>query len=144
VALSEVLHPVVNAPLPVPDRSTGFPNDPVTEPHMIKSRRQFILTLVPATMAISAAPSVLAAAAPRVDEATDPVAKSLFYSHDASKVDAGKLSDAAKKKYAKDQKCGNCQFFQGKAGEAWGPCPFFNGKQVNANGWCASWNKKLG
>lgn len=138
MALSEVLHPVVNAPLPVPDRSTGFPNDPATEPHMMKSRRQFILTLVPATMAISAAPSVLAAAAPHAEE-TEEAAKKVGYHHDATKVDAKKYPT-----WAKDRKCSGCMLFQGKAGDAWGVCPMIANKQVNANGWCTAWVKKPG
>jgi hypothetical protein len=38
--------------------------------------------------------------------------------------------------------CGNCQFFQGKAGDEYGPCMLFPAKQVHSKGWCASYNKK--
>ena len=52
----------------------------------MNSRRQFIITLVPAALALGAAPAVLAQTA-KADE-NDPVAKSLGYKHDASKVEA--------------------------------------------------------
>jgi len=41
-----------------------------------------------------------------------------------------------------DSKCGNCQQFQGKAGDASGACTIFPGKSVVATGYCMSWVKK--
>ena len=102
----------------------------------MNSRRQFILTLVPAAVAITAAPGVLAADAPHADE-NDAAAKGIGYKHDGSKVDAAKYPT-----YAKDKKCNNCALFQGKATDAWAPCPLLGGKQVAGNGWCSAWNKK--
>ena len=102
----------------------------------MNSRRQFILTLVPAAVAITAAPGVLAADAPHADE-NDAAAKGIGYKHDGSKVDATKYPT-----YAKDKKCNNCALFQGKATDVWAPCPLLGGKQVNGNGWCSAWNKK--
>lgn len=68
---------------------------------------------------------------------SDPQAVSLGYRQDTSKVDKAKFP-----KHEASQKCSNCQFFQGKAGDAWGPCAVFGGKQVSANGWCNSYTKK--
>ncbi len=98
------------------------------------SRRQFIMTIVPAAAALSAATSVRAADAAKVDE-KDPAAVGLGYKHDATKVDAKKYPT-----YKAGSACGNCQFFQGK--DAWGVCPLLGGKQVNAKGWCSAWAKK--
>jgi High potential iron-sulfur protein len=111
--------------------------DPDIESTLMNSRRQFIITLVPAALALGAAPAVLAQTA-KADE-NDPVAKSLGYKQDASKVDAAKYPS-----FAKGKVCSNCQLYQGKAGDAWGACPILAGKQVNGNGWCSAWAKKAG
>jgi hypothetical protein len=42
-----------------------------------------------------------------------------------------------------DSHCGNCQQFQGKAGDASGACTIFPGKSVVATGYCLSWVKKV-
>jgi High potential iron-sulfur protein len=68
---------------------------------------------------------------------SDPMAKALNYTEDASKVDKSKAPT-----YKPGSKCASCNFFQGKAGEAYGPCQLFAGKSVNANGWCASFSPK--
>jgi hypothetical protein len=60
---------------------------------------------------------------------TDAVASALKYTEDASK--------ATGKKDPKDA-CFNCNFYQGKAGAAWGPCQLFPGKAVASKGWCVS------
>lgn len=38
-----------------------------------------------------------------------------------------------------EQKCSNCQLYQGQDGDEAGPCAIFPGKQVAADGWCKSW-----
>ena len=81
------------------------------------SRRQFMMTIVPAAAALSVMGQARAADAPKVDAKKYPTYK------------AGSV-------------CGNCQFFQGKAGDAWGACPLLGGKQVNAKGWCSAYAKK--
>ncbi|HET9388790.1 MAG TPA: high-potential iron-sulfur protein [Steroidobacteraceae bacterium] len=68
---------------------------------------------------------------------SDPTAKALGYTDDASKVDKSKFPS-----FKPGSKCANCNFFQGKAGDARGPCQIFPGKSVNANGWCASHSPK--
>ena len=100
------------------------------------SRRQFMMTVVPAVAALSAVTCAHATDAAKVDE-KDPAATGLGYKHDATKVDAKKYST-----YKAGSVCGGCQFFQGKAGDAWGVCPLLGGKQVNAKGWCTAWIKK--
>ena len=78
------------------------------------SRRQFIMTIVPAAAALGAVTGVQAQAA---------------------KVDAKKYPQ-----YKAGNNCANCQFYQGK--DAWGVCPLLGGKQVAGKGWCQAWAKK--
>ena len=99
------------------------------------SRRQFMMTLVPAAVVLTACGSAVAADN-HVDE-KDPAATGLGYKHDATKVDAKKYPT-----YKAGAVCGNCQFFQGKAGDAWGACPLLGGKQASAKGWCSGYAKK--
>ena len=42
-----------------------------------------------------------------------------------------------------DQKCSNCQFWQGAASDAWAGCAMFGRKQIAAGGWCMAY-KKIG
>jgi hypothetical protein len=93
-----------------------------------------------ATAAKDAAPAKdakAAAAGPGMVDEKDPQAAALGYVSDTTKADAKKFP-----KHAATQKCGNCQLYGGKAGDATGPCPIFAGKQVAASGWCSSWTKK--
>jgi hypothetical protein len=98
------------------------------------SRRGFIAIV--ATAGAAALGTGAARAQAMVDE-KDPVAQSLGYAADTAKVDGKKYP-----KHAKDQKCSNCQLFQGKADAAAGGCPLFQGKQVAGPGWCSAWVKK--
>lgn len=82
--------------------------------------------------------SAQAADAPVLAE-KDPQAVALGYVGDAARVDKAKFP-----KYATGQVCGNCQFYQGKAGAAMGLCPLFAGKQVAVKGWCSAYAKKAG
>ncbi len=67
----------------------------------------------------------------------DPMAKSLGFVADASKVDP-----AANSTYKAGQKCGTCAQFQGKAGDARGGCNIFVGHTVPQGGWCKVWAQK--
>jgi hypothetical protein len=69
----------------------------------------------------------------------DPLAKSLNFSNDSTKVDA-----AANPTYKPTQKCGTCAQYQGKAGEARAGCGIFPGHSVPATGWCKVWAQKPG
>jgi hypothetical protein len=99
------------------------------------TRRQFVLTIPAAALALLATGAAFAQAA-KLEE-TDAIAVSLGYRNDASKVDAKKFPA-----FAAGRNCANCQLYQGKAGEAWGPCGAVGGKLVNAKGWCVAWAKK--
>lgn len=65
--------------------------------------------------------------------ADDPLAKSLNYTHDATK--------ATSKQREEDQFCYNCQLLQGDEGD-WRPCLAFANKLVNANGWCSAYVRR--
>ena len=99
----------------------------------MSTRRQFMMTLVPAAAVLTAATGARAQAA-KIDE-KDPAAVALAYKHDATKVDA-----KANPTYKAGNNCLNCQFYQGK--DAWGACPMVGGKLVNRKGWCKVWAKK--
>jgi high potential iron-sulfur protein len=79
-----------------------------------------------------------AAAQPLID-LNDPVAKSLGYVTDTSKVDAKENPT-----HQPTQKCGNCIQFQGKATDKQGACNLFPGKDVLGAGWCKVWAQKPG
>jgi len=102
------------------------------------TRRTFLRGGISGVVAIAIAryESPADAQAAKVSE-TDPQAQALGYKQDTTKVDKAKYPN-----HAVTQKCGNCQLFQGKAGDAWGGCPLFPGKQVSSNGWCSSYVKK--
>ena len=68
--------------------------------------------------------------------AEDPVARSLLYVPDTTKVPAGNPLAA---RHEPTQRCANCIHVRGKAGETWRPCPTFPARLVNANGWCSVW-----
>ena len=98
------------------------------------NRRTFMLQVAAASSALVAAQ--VQAQAAKVDE-KDPQAAGLGYVADTNKADVKKYP-----KHSKDQKCSNCQLFQGKAGDAWGGCPLFGVKLVSAGGWCSAYVKK--
>jgi len=63
--------------------------------------------------------------------------QALGYVEDASKVDKTKFPA-----YKPGAHCATCNFFQGKAADAYAPCQIFPGKAVAAKGWCASHSPK--
>ena len=99
------------------------------------TRRQFVLTAVPATALLLGARAASAQAA-KLEE-SDPAAVALGYKMDATKVDAKKFPT-----WAAGHLCSNCQLYSGKANDAMGPCAAFGGKLVAAKGWCSAWAKK--
>ncbi len=99
------------------------------------TRRTF-LAAIPVT-AIALTLTRKANAQPAKLEESDPMAVSLGYKHDASKVDNKKFAS-----YAAGHSCANCQLYQGKAADAWAACAAVGGKLVNGKGWCAAWSKK--
>jgi hypothetical protein len=69
----------------------------------------------------------------------DPIAKSLNFVNDSSKVDP-----AANPTYKPTQKCANCAQYQGKPSDARAGCAIFAGHSVPATGWCKVWAQKPG
>ena len=70
-------------------------------------------------------------------EPSDPLAKSLDFTTDATKVNV-----SANPTFKPTQKCGNCAQFQGKPGDAAAPCTIFAGHTVPQGGWCKVWGQK--
>jgi hypothetical protein len=101
---------------------------------MTLSRRSFVLT----SAALAAGVSLNDGAFAQVKlDPSDPLAKSLGYVADATKVDKAKFPA-----YQAGQDCAACQLYQGKPGDASGPCPIYSGKIVSSTGWCGSFVKK--
>ncbi len=116
---------------------------------MQKSRRVFLKIfsgsiLTSLTLSLVQARNVflnLAAAAglkPLSEE--DPLAKSLGYYKNASKVDAKKWTKRAGPD-GKTQFCSNCMFYTPENSSA-GKCQIFPANLVTAKGWCNTWAKK--
>ncbi len=98
-------------------------------------RRVFLLRTVASGGLLAAASA--SQAQTQVEE-TDEAAVALGYKRDTSKVDATKYPA-----HAPDQKCNNCQFWQGSATDATGGCAMFGRKHIAAKGWCLAY-KKIG
>ena len=73
----------------------------------------------------------------KVDEASEG-AVALGYLHDSAKIDGKKYPQ-----HRPEQKCNNCQFWQGAATDGWAGCAMFGRKQIAAAGWCMAY-KKIG
>jgi len=102
----------------------------------ILNRRTILVRGATAMAIVLTAHGTAQAAGAKVEE-TDPMAVSLGYKDDTTKVDEKKFP-----KHTASQKCANCQLFQGAPTDAQGGCPLFAGKQVASNGWCSAWTKK--
>ncbi len=98
------------------------------------ARRIFLCRIVTTGTALAAG---MAHAQSKVDEA-DEQAVALGYRHDTTKVDAKKYPT-----HKADQKCNNCQFWQGAPSDAWAGCSMFGRKHIAAAGWCVAY-KKIG
>ncbi|HEY9546831.1 MAG TPA: high-potential iron-sulfur protein [Solimonas sp.] len=69
---------------------------------------------------------------------SDPTAKALHYTEDASKIDAAKTPT-----FKAGSHCANCMLYQAAAAkDGFAPCGAFGGKLVAHGGWCAAWNAK--
>jgi len=100
------------------------------------NRRIFIARALASGGAIAALGAHAQAKPPMVDE-KEPQAAALGYVADTTKADMKKYP-----KHTNDQKCNNCQLYQGKATDAAAACALFAGKQVAGPGWCSAWAKK--
>jgi hypothetical protein len=108
-------------------------SDPISRRDALKNLALMAGVLV----ASQASRHVLAADATPHVTPTDPMAVSLSYFEDFSKVDVKKFPT-----YAAGQRCGTCLQYKGQASDAFGPCTLFPGKVVSANGWCKVYVKK--
>lgn len=99
------------------------------------TRRQFVLSTIPAAALVLAGGRTAFSQPARLDE-KDPQAIGLSYKHDATKVDTKKFPQVA------GNNCANCLLYQAKPTDPWGPCGAVGGKLVNAKGWCIAWVKK--
>ena len=106
--------------------------------HII-SRRAIVKTGLLAVPVLGLAAREADAAALTPLDPSDPLAKSLGFMTDASKVNA-----SANPTYKSGQKCSTCAQFQGKPGEATAGCTIFAGHSVPAAGWCKVWAQKPG
>lgn len=103
------------------------------------SRRKFLRTLAigAAALPLARLPLARAAGLPHLSP-TDPAAKAMGYTDDASKLTA-----ATESLYKKGDDCANCALYQ-SAQESGGyaPCAVFPGKDVHAKGWCRAHSPK--
>lgn len=103
-----------------------------------EARRHFLKlaagTAAAAVVGAGALPQLADAAALTPLSESDPLAKALHYTDDASST--------TDPKHKKGDDCSNCMFYKGKAGAASGPCQIFPGHTVNAKGWCESHHTK--
>lgn len=104
------------------------------------NRRRFLKLVAAGAVAFPAAAALLrpgratAADPGQLDEA-DPAAVALGYKKDTTQVDAARFPQ-----HKPAQICGDCRYYQGKAGSEWGPCTIFTGKgSVHSKGWCAAY-----
>jgi hypothetical protein len=107
------------------------------------SRRSFLATAAVAASAalVGLKPPAARAAGENLPHlsASDPLAKSLGYQESGKNVDKSKFPT-----YKEGERCGECRFFQGTAGQSsgYGGCQIFAGYSVNSEGWCASFNAR--
>ncbi len=102
-------------------------------------RRNFLKTAATSVAAVAACGLFAAPAAAQEKLSTsDPTAKALNYTEDASKVDAAKVPT-----FKKGSHCANCGLYQAAAAKGgYAPCGAFGGKLVAEKGWCGAWNAK--
>lgn len=115
----------------------------MTQPDETTTRRRFLKWAAAGAAALPVAGSLLRSQPAIADDdkhldEADPAAKALGYKVDTTKVDAAKFPQ-----HKATQLCGDCRYFQGKAGSEWGPCTLFTGKgSVHSMGWCAAYASK--
>jgi len=98
-------------------------------------RRDFLKCALAAAVAGPAlGADARAAGLPPLDP-TDPVAQSLGFVPDASKI-------AANATFKPGQHCGVCMQYQGKASEPTAACGIFAGHAVPSSGWCMAFAQR--
>jgi hypothetical protein len=111
------------------------PGDPPVNPN---ARRHFLIRTACAATGLTVATHTLAQAPGKLDE-KDPMAVSLGFTLDTTKVDAKKYPA-----HRNEQRCAGCLMYGGKAADASGPCSLFGNRIVTANSWCSGFSKKPG
>ena len=98
-------------------------------------RRRLLQRIALGAVAIPLARLAPAAAAPLPHlSPDDPIAKSLDYTPDASRIDPGKESA-----FVAGSHCSKCQLFHAAQAQGdWAPCDIFTTRAVNKGGWCRS------
>jgi hypothetical protein len=101
-------------------------------------RRDFLKCALASAVVIPAlgAADARAAGLPPLDP-TDPVAQSLGFVPDASRVAA-----SANPAYKPGQHCGVCMQFQGKPSDATAGCSIYAGHSVPSRGWCSAFAQR--
>lgn len=100
------------------------------------SRRQLLQAAALVSPAALAGCATIAGTGEQRLRAEDPVARSLLYVPDTTKVPTGNPLAA---RHEPTQRCAGCIHLRGNAGDTWRPCPVFPARLVNANGWCSVW-----
>lgn len=98
-------------------------------------RRTFMIHSIGAAALVVSGRSVWAAP-PQLQE-SDPAAQALGYKANATQVDHTKYPH-----YSTNQRCANCQFYQGKPADANALCALFGAKQVSGAGWCNAYQAR--
>jgi hypothetical protein len=101
-------------------------------------RRDFLKFALASAVVVPAlgAADASAAGLPPLDP-TDPVAQSLGFVQDASKVAAD-----ANPTFKPGQHCGACMQFQGKPSDASAGCSIYAGHSVPSRGWCSAFAQR--
>ena len=101
-------------------------------------RRDFLkCALVSAVIVpVLGASNARAAGLPPLDP-TDPVAQSLGFVPDASKVNA-----SANPTFKSGQHCGICMQYQGKKSDSTAGCSIYSGHSVPSGGWCRAFAQR--
>ena len=101
-------------------------------------RREFLKCALASAVVIPAlgAADARAAGLPLLDP-TDPVAQSLGFVPDASKVDAN-----ANPTFKPGQHCGVCMQYQGKPSDTRAACGIYAGHSVPSRGWCRAFGQR--
>lgn len=102
---------------------------------MRTQRRTFIVHSIGAA-ALAITGRAVWAASPQLQE-SDPAAQALGYKADATHVDRAKYP-----RFSNNQRCANCQFYQGKPPDTSALCALFGAKQVSGAGWCNAYQAR--
>ena len=106
------------------------------------NRRKFLglgLKAGGGALALAAIPITLVAAEEVAED--EPLAQSMGYYKDASKVDTAKWGKRSGDAGAK-QFCNNCALYAGDPSDELAPCAIFQNRPVRGAGWCNAWVAK--